>query len=58
MLDLEACMSKRETIYNKFSVRNISSKEKNNKQNFLKKINNMQLNIKTIKIVNIFTYTL
>lgn len=57
MLDLDGCISKRETIYNKFAARNISSKGKNeNKRKFVKKINDIRINIKTTKIVNISYY--
>lgn len=53
MLDLEVCISRREMIYNKVAAKDIRLKGKNEmKQTFLKKLDNLRINIKKIKIVN------
>eukprot|EP00102_Acyrthosiphon_pisum_P020925 XP_016658135.1 PREDICTED: coiled-coil domain-containing protein 40 [Acyrthosiphon pisum] len=50
MLDLEVCISRRETIYNKVAAKDIRLKGKNEaKQNFLKKLDYLRINIKKIK---------
>lgn len=52
MLDLEVCISRREMIYNKIAAKDIRLKEKNEtKQKFLKKLDDLRINIKKIKIV-------
>lgn len=52
MSDLEGSVSKRETIYTKFSARGVNLKGKNEiRRKFLKKLNDKQINIKKIKIV-------
>lgn len=57
MLDLEVCISRREMIYNKVAAKDIRLKGKNEtKQKFLKKLDNLGINIKNIKIVNIKIY--
>lgn len=59
MSDLEVCISRREMIYNKVAAKDIRLKGKNEaKQKFLKKLDNLRINIKKIKIVNIFAYFL
>ncbi|KAE9542832.1 hypothetical protein AGLY_002743 [Aphis glycines] len=50
MLDLEVCISRRETIYNKVAAKDIRLKGKNEaKQKFLKKLDYLRINIKKIK---------
>lgn len=57
MLDLEACISRREMIYNKVAAKDIRLKGKNEaKQKFLKKLENLRLNIKKIKNVNMSAF--
>lgn len=52
MLDLEVCISRRETIYNKVAAKDIRLKGKNEaKQKFLKKLDYLRINIKKIKTV-------
>lgn len=52
MLDLEVCISRREMIYNKIAAKDIRLKEKNEtKQKFLKKLDDLRINNKKIKIV-------
>lgn len=59
MSDLEVCISRREMIYNKVAAKDVRLKGKNEaKQKFLKKLDNLRINIKKIKIVNIFAYFL
>lgn len=59
MSDLEVCISRREMIYNKVAAKDIRLKGKNEaKQKFLKKLDNLRINIKKIKIVNIFVHLL
>lgn len=54
MTDLEVCVSRREMIYNKVAAKDIRLKGKNeSKQKFLKKLDDLRINIKKIKIVNI-----
>lgn len=54
MLDLEACISRREMIYNKVAANGVRLKGKNEaKQQFLKKLDDLRLNIKKIKMVTI-----
>ncbi|XP_025204479.1 coiled-coil domain-containing protein 40-like [Melanaphis sacchari] len=54
MLDLEVCISRRETIYNKVAAKDIRLKGKNEaKQKFLKKLDYLRINIKKIKTVTI-----
>jgi len=57
MLDLEVCISRRETIYNKVAAKDIRLKGKNEaKQKFLKKLDYLRINIKKIKTVTILLY--
>jgi len=57
MLDLEVCISRRETIYNKVAAKDIRLKGKNEaKQKFLKKLDYLRINIKKIKTVTILMY--
>lgn len=52
MSDLEVCISKREMIYKKVAAKDTRLKGKNEtKQKFLKKLNDLRINIKKIKIV-------
>lgn len=54
MLDLEACISRREMIYNKVAAKDIRLKGKNEtKQKFLKKLDDLRIDIKKIKIVSL-----
>lgn len=53
MIDLEVCVSRREMIYNKVAARDIRLKGKNEtKQKFLKKLDDIRINIKKIKTVS------
>lgn len=55
MSDLEVCITKREMIYSKVAAKDIRLKGKNEtKQKFLKKLDDLRLNIKKLKIVIIF----
>lgn len=57
MSDLEVCISRRETIYNKVAAKDIRLKGKNEaKQKFLKKLDYLRINIKKIKTVIILMY--
>ncbi|XP_022161075.1 kinetochore protein SLK19-like [Myzus persicae] len=57
MLDLEVCITKRETIYNKVAAKDIRLKGKNEaKQKFLKQLDYLKTNIKKIKTVTILMY--
>ncbi|CAH1737113.1 unnamed protein product [Aphis gossypii] len=50
MMDLEKCISKRDTIYNKFAAKNIRSNSKNDtKQKLLKTLDDMRIMIRKIK---------
>lgn len=52
MMDLELCVSRRAMIYNKIAAKDIRLKGKNEtKQKFLKKLDNLRMDIKNIKIV-------
>jgi len=52
MLDLEVCVLRREIIYNKVAAKDVRLKGNNEtKQKFLKKLDNLRINIKKIKIV-------
>ncbi|VVC28629.1 Hypothetical protein CINCED_3A025872 [Cinara cedri] len=54
MLDLEACISRREMIYNKVAANDVRLKGKSEaKQKFLKKLDDLRLSIKKIKMVTI-----
>lgn len=54
MFDLDACIIRRETIYNKVADRDVRLKMKNKvKQQFLKKLIDLRLKIKQIKMVTI-----
>jgi len=54
MFDLEVCISRRETIYSKVAAKDTRLKEKHEtKQKFLKKLYDLQINIKKIKTVTI-----
>lgn len=57
MSDIEICLSKREMIYDKVSTKNTRLKGKiEAKQKLSKKINNLRVDIKKFKIVNMFAY--
>lgn len=57
MLDLEVCISRREIIYNTVAAKNTRLKGKNeSKQKFLKKLNDLRMNIKKVKIVSILIF--
>jgi len=57
MLDLEISISRRKTIYNKVTAKDIHLKIKNEaKQKFLKKLDYLRINIKKIKTVTILMY--
>lgn len=54
MLDLEKCILKRETIYNKFASKNIHSSNKNGtKQKLMKILDDMRIMIRKIKTVTL-----
>lgn len=54
MMDLEKCISKRDTIYTKFAAKNIRSNSKNDtKQKLLKILDDMKIMIKKIKTVTL-----
>lgn len=56
MLDLEVCISRREIIYNKVAAKDTRLKGKNEtKQKFLKKLYDLRINIKKVKIVSTYT---
>jgi len=57
MLDLEKCILKRESIYDKFASKNIYSSNKNcTKQKLMKILDDLRIMIRKIKTVTIYYY--